>query len=69
MKELRFKMTIEVTYDEYLGLLWQLQGFRDDLGEIKANKATVKKIARFAKEFHGKWKAWRRANFKCAGAK
>ena len=62
MKEPRFTLTIEVTWNEYLGLLWELQG---GMG-MKADKQTVRKIAAFKEKFRREYNAWKRANFKCA---
>lgn len=63
MKEPRFQLTIEATLDEYLGLLWELQGRMN----VKADKQTVRKIAAFEKQFVSAHRAWKKEHFKCAG--
>jgi hypothetical protein len=58
MKEPRLLLQIEVTYNEYLGLLWSLEGM---LG-AHPDKQTIHKIKRFHKEFRKRYREWREAD-------
>ena len=64
MREPRFRLELEVTFNEYLGLLWAIDGVHN----LPADRQTVKKIARFEKQFAAAHKTWRKEHFKCAGA-
>lgn len=57
-------VTFEVSWNEYLALLWSLDGTRN----FHVEKQTIKKIAKFERNFQKEWRAWRKENFKCAGA-
>jgi len=63
MKEPRYKLTIEVTLEEYLGLLWSIDGLH---GDLRADRQTVRKIASFYRHFTSEHEVWRRIHFKCA---
>lgn len=66
MKQPRFRLTIDVTLDEYLALLWAIDGLHGD--GWRPQKNTIRKIASFDREFTAKYYAWKAKHFKCAGA-
>jgi hypothetical protein len=61
-KEPLYRMTIEVSYNEYLGLLWALDGIHN----VPAQKNTIRKIAAHQRAIKSQYEDWRAANFKCA---
>lgn len=64
MKEPRYRITLDVTINEYLGLLWAIDGSH---GDTKADKQTIRKIAKFEESFWQQHEEWRAGQFKCAG--
>lgn len=60
MKQPRFTITMELTYNQYLGLLWALKGF------CPAPVGIVKLVSKFEKDLDQRHAAWRREHFKCA---
>jgi hypothetical protein len=64
VKQPRFKIELEVTWNEYLGLLWCIDGTSR---EHLPYKQTVRKIAKYEKEIEKAHREWAANNFFCAG--
>jgi hypothetical protein len=62
-KEPRFTISLSVTVNEYLGLLWSMDGTHPG---TKPDKGTIKKIASFRHRIIEEHDEWRRQHFKCA---
>jgi hypothetical protein len=71
MKEPRYRLDMELSYDEVLGLLWSAQwvykNAPDDVYYIP-QKQTIRKLEGAARRIGREANAWRRANLKCAAS-
>jgi len=72
MRYPRFKVTLEMTYDEYLGLLWSLQSLSEGgwaNGPWLPDKQTVSKVKAYHKKIKMADKDWRNKNLKLSKGK
>ncbi len=67
MKHPRLRLSIEVTWNEYLGLLWSLESLDSggwQNGPWLPDRQTVRKIKSFERKFRKIDRAWREKNLK-----